>query len=329
MRVLVTGSAGFIGRRLVTTLAAANHVVGGLDTRDPPPEAALMAANYVCDILDAGAVERVLREFAPETVVHLAARTDLDETVGLAGYAANVEGVNHLVSAIQSAPSVRRCIWTSSQLVCRIGYVPSGPTDFQPNTTYGQSKVRTEEIVRARDGGGREWVLVRPTTAWGPGMSPHYQRLLRLIRSGSYFHVGREPLLKSYGYVDNMTHQYLRLLTASPDKIHGRVLYLADYEPIDLIAWCDELQVSLRGPRIRVVPRAIARVLARAGDLINLAGFSDFPFNSFRLRNILTEYCFDLEETRAVCGPLPFTLKQGVEQTVAWFDGLTADRLER
>jgi nucleoside-diphosphate-sugar epimerase len=285
-----------------------------------------MAANYVCDLLDGAALERALREFAPDAVAHLAARTDLDETAGLAGYAANIEGVSHLVSAIRSVPSVCRCIWTSSQLVCRVGYVPQGPLDFQPDTTYGRSKVRTEEIVRAADGDGREWVLVRPTTAWGPGMSPHYQRLLSMIRSGSYFHVGRGPLFKSYGYVDNMAHQYLALLTAPKEQIHTRVLYLADYEPIDLIRWCDALQIALKGPSIRVVPRWMARLLARAGDVLNAVGLAEFPFNSFRLRNILTQYRFDLEDTRAICGPLPFTMQQGVDQTVAWFDSLTPDQ---
>jgi nucleoside-diphosphate-sugar epimerase len=324
MRVLVTGSAGFIGRRLVTALADANYIVAGLDKREPPPEAALMSANYVCDILDRNALEQAVREFAPEAIVHLAARTDLDETAGLGGYASNVEGVSHLVSAIRSAPSVRRCVWTSSQLVCRVGYVPQGPVDFQPDTTYGRSKVRTEEIIRAEDGGGREWVIVRPTTAWGPGMSPHYQRLLKMIRSGSYFHVGRGPLFKSYGYVDNMTHQYLALLRAPRDQIQGRVLYLADYEPIDLIAWCDALQVAMNGPKIRIVPPWMARRLARAGDLLNASGFSRFPFNTFRLRNILTQYRFDLQDTRAICGPLPYTMHQGVTHTVAWFNALTS-----
>jgi nucleoside-diphosphate-sugar epimerase len=324
MRVLVTGSAGFIGRRLVTSLAGAHHIVAGLDRRDAPPEAALMSANYVCDLLDRDALERAIEEFAPDAIAHLAARTDLDETAGLAGYASNVDGVGHLVKSIQSAPSVRRCIWTSSQLVCRVGYVPQGPADYQPDTTYGRSKVRTEEIVRAADGGGREWAIVRPTTAWGPGMSPHYQRLLKMIRSGSYFHVGRGPLYKSYGYVDNMAHQYVALLTAPRDQIHGRVLYLADYEPIDLIAWCDALQVALKGPPIRVIPPWMARVLARAGDLLNAAGFSTFPFNSFRLRNILTQYRFDLQDTRAICGPLPFTMHEGVAQTAAWFTALTS-----
>ena len=324
MRVLVTGSAGFIGRRLVRALAVAGHEVGGLDKRDAPPEASYVTVNYKCDLLDRSGIVRAVREFAPDAVAHLAARTDLDESAGLEGYAANIEGVSHLLDAVQATPSVRRCLWTSSQLVCRVGHVPAGPLDFQPDTTYGRSKVRTEEIVRANDGGGRDWVLLRPTTAWGPGMSPHYQRLLRMIRSGTYFHVGRGPLLKSYGYVDNMAHQYVKLLSAPHDRVHGRVLFLADYEPIDLIAWCNALQAELKAPKIRTLPRSVARLLARTGDAINFVGIRAFPFNSFRLRNILTQYRFNLDDTLDVCGPVPFTMREGVAQTVSWFNALEA-----
>ena len=319
MRVLVTGSAGFIGRRLVRALAESGHVVGGLDKREPPPESSLMAMNYVCDLLQRDGLMSAVREFAPDAIVHLAARTDLDEAVGLEGYAANVQGVSHLVDAVRSTPSVHRCLWTSSQLVCRLGYVPRHPADYQPDTVYGQSKVRTEQIVRDAEGAGREWALARPTTIWGPGMSLHYQRFLGMIRRGSYFHVGRGPLLKSFGYVDNVAHQYIRLLTAPAHLIHTQTFYMADYEPIDLIAWCNALQRAMKAPPIRTLPRGVAQALAWGGDLVNALGVRRFPFNSFRLKNVLTEYRFSLESTEAVCGPAPFSMEQGVDRTVAWF----------
>src|ERR1700730_2620965 len=159
MKVLVTGSAGFIAQALMRRLTAAGFQVSGLD-KDPSA-----TTDHVCNLLDAAALKEVVGEFAPDALVHLAARTDLDERTELAsGYAVNIDGVRNLIDAVRTTPSIKRTIWTSSQLVCRVGYVPRNETDYAADTLYGQSKVRTEQIVRESDGAGREWCLTRPTT---------------------------------------------------------------------------------------------------------------------------------------------------------------------
>jgi len=185
------------------------------------------------------------------------------------------------------------------------------------------SKIRTEQIVREEDGAGLEWCLVRPTTVWGPGMSPHYQRFLRMIQGGYYFHVGTTPLWKSYGYIDNPAFQYLRLLEAPAEMIHRKTFYLADYDPIDLLAWCDAFQRAFDARPIRHVPLALARTFAYCGDAVNAIGVRRFPFNSFRLNNVLTQYRFDTKAVEAICGPLPYTMEQGVATTAAWLRGVT------
>jgi GlcNAc-P-P-Und epimerase len=318
MKVLVTGSSGFIGQALVRRLRTTGFEVAGLDKVDRA------TTDYVCDILDAGRLNQAVQEFWPDALVHLAARIDLDEKTNLAGYAANIEGVQNVIAAVRLAPSIRRAIWTSSQLVCRVGYVPRNDTDYTADTLYGQSKVRTEQLVREQDGAGREWCLARPTTVWGPGMSAHYQRFLRMIERGYYFHVGHRPLWKSYSYIENIAYQYLQLLEAPADLIHRKTFYLADYEPIDLLAWSDAFQRAFQSRPIPHMPLGIARMLARCGDAVNAVGVRKFPFNSFRLNNVLTQYQFDLKPTEAVCGPLPYNMEQGVAETAAWLRGLPA-----
>jgi nucleoside-diphosphate-sugar epimerase len=317
MRVLVTGTSGFIGSHLADLLSRAGSDVLGLDMRAPLYRPA--GVTYVqCDILDREQLIDEVTRFAPDALLHLAARTDLDDHAELVDYAANIEGVANVIDAIRATPSIRRTICTSSQLVFTLGEQPLNDTDYKASTTYGQSKIRTEEIWREARGGGTTWCIVRPTTIWGPRMNPHYLKFFRMLRSGRYFHVGTGPTQKSYGYVGNSVFQYKRLLEARADEVRGKTFYLADYEPLSIEDWAERLRIALKGPPIRTVPKSVATALARVGDLLNKIGWTEFPFNSFRLRNVLTPYVLDLGATRSVCGDLPFSMEQGVAATAEW-----------
>jgi GlcNAc-P-P-Und epimerase len=319
-RILVTGSAGFIGGHVCKALIDAGYHVLGLDLEPAVIEHAAYI-HRICDIRDSEALITAFREFGPVAVIHLAARTDLDGQ-SVSDYDSNTVGTTNVLSALRATTLTSRLICTSSQLVCKIGYTPSHDRDFAPDTAYGESKVLTEQICRSEDGGGAEWCIVRPTTIWGPRMNPHYLRFFKLIRRGLYFQIGSEPRFKSYGYVGNTAHQFLQLLTAPAASIHRKVFYLADYEPLDLNAWASAFARELGAPAIRRLPRAVATIGARVGDLFVKLGFVSWPFHSRRLRNVMTAYQFDLGETRKVCGPLPFHVQDGVRQTARWVEGV-------
>jgi nucleoside-diphosphate-sugar epimerase len=316
-KVLVTGSSGFLGHHLVKKLMADDVTVLGVDIR--PPGSEVKGYEFIQgDICDSDWLMTVFREHAPTAVIHLAARTDLDEEHNIQGYATNIDGVQNLIQAIKATSSVQRCVFTSSQLVCKLGYVPRHDEDYCPNTLYGESKVLTERIVRNQDGGGVTWCIVRPTTVWGPGMNQHYQHFFRLIHRGWYFHVGKRFLQKTYGYVGNVVHQYQSFLGAEKDRINRQTFYVGDYEPIVLYQWIDAFQAELGARPILTLPIWVAKIGAQCGDILNQIGINSFPFNSFRLNNILTEYQFDLTATEQVCGKLPFSQAQGIHETAHW-----------
>ncbi|MBO6526344.1 NAD(P)-dependent oxidoreductase [Erythrobacter sp.] len=315
MRVLVTGSSGLIGRWTCDLLHHEGHDVMGIDFRPKPPATADWAFS-LCDLLDRKALIRLVSGYAPTHVLHLAARTDLDGST-IEDYAVNVQGMSNLLAAVANTPTIVRAVYTSSQLVCKVGHVPASDDEYLPNTVYGKSKVETERLVREANGGGVIWSLARPTTVWGPHMSDHYKSLITHIEKGRYFHSGRGALYKSYSYVGNIAYQYMRLLEANNAEVNGKVFYLADYEPLSLRDYVNTLSRELGVRQPITIPLALARLLAAVGDAIGALGLR-FPYNSFRLNNIRTEYVFDMSLTKSVCGPLPFEFEDGVKATVAW-----------
>ena len=308
MRILVTGSSGFVGRALVETLARRGHAVQGV-TRQTAGDGSL-----TLDLMDGPAVAAAFAEARPEIVFHLAARTALkgDAT----GFEDNVDMTRNVLAAVRATPDVHRVVWLSSQLVNRPGRVPERDTDYDPPDAYGASKAESERLIRQSDGGGKTWVIARSTTIWGPGMSEHYAGVIRMIARGLYFHVGRRPLRKSYSYIDNLAAQLTTLAEAPPERIHGRTLYLADSPPIDLRAWADAFGAEF-GRVLPTLPTPVAQLLGRVGDLVTRLGKRS-PVTSDRVRNVLTEYVYPTDLIDALHGPPAVGWREGVRRTAAW-----------
>ncbi|MEN9491582.1 MAG: hypothetical protein RJA63_2031 [Pseudomonadota bacterium] len=312
LRVLITGGSGFIGTNAVEHFAE-RHRVLNLDIAAPRNDAHTPYWHEV-DLLDVAALKAVVVDFDPHFVLHLAARTDLDgRTVD--DYAANTTGVSNLLAAMAGAPSLRRVIFASSMLVCRVGYQPRSDLDFCPANPYGESKMRGELLVRKRPP-SVPWVLVRPTSIWGPWFREPYRNFFDYVLKGRYFHIGSTRVFKTYGYVGNAIHQLQAMLDASEEDVHGRVFYLGDSSEYEIRDWADAI-ARRHGLRIPQVPLALVRGGAWLGDLLKAFGLR-FPMTSFRLKNMTTENRIDLRPTLALAPSLPYDRDRSIELTLDW-----------
>src|SRR5205807_219020 len=198
------------------------------------------------DIVDLARTTAAFREFEPEAVVHLAARAECDENVTLEeGYRVNIEGTRNVLEAIRATPSVKRAIITSSQFVCAPGRLPNDERDYFPETIYGQSKVRTEQLTRDVDL-PICWTIVRPTNIWGPWHLRYRREFWRVLQRGLYVHPGRQPVIRCYGYVKNVVYQIQKILAARPEIVHRQTIYLGD-RPINLFDWVNGFSRALAG----------------------------------------------------------------------------------
>jgi nucleoside-diphosphate-sugar epimerase len=222
-----------------------------------------------------------------------------------------------VIGALREAPSVQRAIFASTRMVCRIDHMPLSDTDWSPPNAYGESKVAGEQIVRAADL-PTSWTIIRPTSIWGEWFDVPYKTFFMQVAAGRYVNVRGHVVEKSFGYVGNTVHQIDCVLRAPSELVHRRVLYLADYPPINVGAMAERIRAETGAPRIRTLPLAVLKPVALAGDALRGLGLRDPPLTSFRLDNLITEMVFDLSDMEAIAGPLPFTMDEGVRRTVTW-----------
>ncbi|UCE84582.1 MAG: NAD-dependent epimerase/dehydratase family protein, partial [Deltaproteobacteria bacterium] len=116
-RVLVTGAAGFIGRRLIGSLAADRgdlETLVAMDVREVPSAQRAPGVEYVVgDVRDA-ALEDLLRSHRVDAVVHLAAIvTPGRDSTPEEEYAVDVLGTENVLRACVKT-GVRQLIVTSS-----------------------------------------------------------------------------------------------------------------------------------------------------------------------------------------------------------------------
>jgi nucleoside-diphosphate-sugar epimerase len=314
-RVLVTGGSGFIGTNLVEHYRRAGVEVLNLDSTAPRnPEHRL--EWQAADLLSREELARAVTGYRPTHVVHLAARTDLKG--GSEGdYRANVDGVRNLLDAVEAADSVRRLIVASSRMVCRIGYVPSHEADYCPPNAYGASKVQTELIVRAW-ATQIPWVIVRPTSLWGPWFDVPYKDFFLNVARRRFVHVRGRKVWKSFGYVGNSVSQLNALLGAPRASFDRQTMYLADFPPLEVSAWANRVQQVIGSGRLRSAPYGLLKLVALAGDGLGRLGWSNPPLTSFRLSNLLTQMVYDLEPIRCVAPQLPYSIDEGIAETVGW-----------
>jgi dTDP-4-dehydrorhamnose reductase len=167
MRLLVTGSAGMLGRAVAEAAARRGHDVVAL------PRAEL-------DVTDADAVTRALAAAAPRAVVNCAGFTEVDaaEAAEAAALRVNGEGAGNVARA--GARAGARVVHVSTDYVFdgakRTPWTESDPVG--PLQAYGRTKLAGERAVAAA---APDHAIVRAGWLFGAGGRNFADTMLRLL----------------------------------------------------------------------------------------------------------------------------------------------------
>ena len=313
MKILITGGSGFIGTNLIDYYLIKGVDLLNIDIAAPRKKEHNFYWKKV-DVREYAELEKAINDFQPTYVIHLAARADQrGETIQ--DYDTNILGVRNVMNACNCCKSINKVIFTSTMLVCRVGYYPLNDTDYCPPNLYGESKMNGEMIVRENAHLlNYKWVIVRPTSIWGPWFGPTYRDFFIMIIDKKFINFSGKTSDKVYGFIENTIYQIDAILFS--DLANFCMYYLGDYKPTNIKVWANEI-ASLMGIRLYTVPNFLIYFAAIIGDVFKKIKVK-FPMNSFRYKNMTTNNLLPLDKTKIVAPDLPVCRDYGNKVTLEW-----------
>jgi UDP-glucuronate 4-epimerase len=313
MKVLVTGTAGFIGSHVAMRLLARGDEVVGVDNLNDYYDVTLKQArldrfrddprytHVHADIADRSAMESLFAEHRPRRVVHLAAQAGVR-------YAAenphvyvssNVTGFLHVLEGCR-AHAVEHLVFASTSSV----YGANRAMPFSehrsaehPLTLYAATKKANEQMAHSYAHlYGTPCTGLRFFTVYGPWGRPDMALFLftRAILAGEpikVFNHGRHQ--RSFTYIDDIVEGVIRCLDRppsadaawdgmSPDPAFSgvapfRLFNIGNEQPVELLAYIQRLEECLERKAVMELlplqPGDVPDTAADVGDLRGATGY--------------------------------------------------------
>jgi len=289
MRILVTGSAGFIGFHVARRLLANGHEVLGLDGMTPYYDVRLKEARHailkahegfsehVLSLEDEPAFSGLFDDRPPRAIIHLAAQAGV--RYSLENPRAYID--SNLVGTFNVMELARRCevehlmVASTSSVYGASVIAPFSEIDRadHPLTLYAATKKAGEEMTHAYSHLWRiPTTVLRFFTVYGPWGRPDMAlfRFARAIAGGEAIEVyNHGDMKRDFTYIDDLVEGIVRLMGKIPSDRSSapvtrdslspvapwRVVNLGRGEPVGLLDFIREIERSLgRRAELKMLP---------------------------------------------------------------------------
>lgn len=297
MRIIITGSTGFVGLNLIKYIEEKEIGISiSLNLREDLPKQLETA----------------------DAIIHLAGKAhDLKNASNPQVYFDVNYGKTKELFDLFLQSDIKDFIYFSSvkAVADTVEGILTEDVSANPKTPYGQSKLQAEEYLLSKTlPQGKRLILLRPCMIHGPGNKGNLNLLYQVVKKGIPYPLGAFENKRSFLSIDNLNfiiHQIL-INTDFPSGVYNVAddISLSTNELIKIIAEASEV----RG-RIWKLPTGLITGLAKVGDILHL------PLNSERLKKLTESYVVSNEKVKNALSiqELPVSSREGLMRTIRSF----------
>lgn len=338
--ILVTGSAGWLGRGVVAALTdglpdwadwatpdGSSRIRALVLPGESLPDASQSSGVEVMtgDLRDPESCSRLCEGMTGAVLLHLAGLIHPARRVQEL-YDVNVEGTRNILRAAEAA-GVQRAVVMSSNSPIGCNPHPDHLFDeespYQPYMHYGRSKMQLEEVVGDVATSGRiETVVIRAPWFYGPRQPPRQSEFFKMIRDGGAPILGDGENRRSMSYIDNLALGLL--LAATTPRANGETYWIADERPYSMNEIVDTVEKLLESEFGQTCKHKRLRLPFITGEI---AGLVDATLQGVGLYHqkihVLSEMnktiACSVEKARRELGYEPkISLEEGMRRSLRW-----------
>jgi nucleoside-diphosphate-sugar epimerase len=319
MKVLITGSNGYVGSHLMYYLEQRNIEVWGIDKSekcniDPHSRTSIGDIRNIDDLM----------QFADndfDIIIHCAADKH-DFGISVQSYFSNNEYGTKVLLEFARSQNINKIIYYSTVSVYGHQDHPCDETaDYDSNTVYGDSKFAGEKAIwkwQEEDSQNRQAITLRPSVIYGPNNFANMYNLIRQLNKFPWFMVGKGNHIKSMVALENMLDiSYFVLDKFKPGVQNFNCIdkpYLTVWQLMEIIANNDGFSL----PKIKI-PMWLAISIGRFFDVFNKLIRKDLPINSDRMKKFGTSTDYRAEKIRKLGYEQQHSIKEILDETCKWY----------
>jgi len=249
MKIFLTGSSGFIGQNLTKKLATQHEL-----------------HHMASDLLEHRKVQEELLHANPDIIVHLAARTEVQQSFyeQITFSETNYVGTVNLIEAASKLKSLKNFVFASTmetygwqpisdevknQKVPKKQVLFDENTPTNPNAPYAVSKLGCEYYLKyAARSLGLPYTIIRLTNCYGRDNNNFFvteQIITQMLKNQHEINLGYAEPYRNFIYIDDMVDAWSTVIS-NPDKCNdGKIFTLGPDNAIQIEQYVEKIAKKL------------------------------------------------------------------------------------